>query len=418
MPGLQSERGETDKSGESSAVGQHGPTSRGGAVGVVGGIGGVVAVAAVGGRRGTGRSRRLGAGAGRGARRLGLGSGEAAALARGRDFQPADLAAARGVDGQLDGRLGDGHDGALGPVGHSGGNQVGDAGGHGGDVEVGAEACVADEARGALGRFEVGGGRVVVLDQRHVQAAVLLGQGVVVAAQVHGAVAVGVDDAVVVGLLGPLEDQAAGHDGHLLAVKGGDFVESARLHFVAAVLGEEDGDGAVAEHLDELVVAGRFEGRLAAAPRVRVQAQEVGARHVFAAVLGVVALQVGVRVCEDLADVGGGVTDGDGAVGVSGDVVFHLTGQGADVGRVLLGGVHCVHDLVAGEEGESVGVVFEGLDHGEDVLEVGFCVGRARVVAVDVLVFGWGVDVKDDVDSDGVEDGHAFVVVERRVEVV
>jgi hypothetical protein len=258
----------------------------------------------------------------------------------------------------------------------------------------------------------------VVFNQRHVQAAVLLGQGVVVAAQVHGAVGVGVDDAVVVVFLRPLEDQAAGHDGHLLAVQRGDLVESARLDFVAAVLGEEDGDGAIAEHLDERVVAGCFEGRFAAAPRVGVQAQEVGARHVFAAVLGVVALKVGVCVCEDLADVGGGVTDWDGAVGVVGDVGFHLAGQGADVRRVLLGRVHGVHDLVSREEGESVGVVFEGLDHSEDVLEVGFGVGRARVVAVDVLVVGRRVDVEDDVDSDGVEDGHAFVVVEGWVEVV
>ena len=258
----------------------------------------------------------------------------------------------------------------------------------------------------------------MVFDQGHVQAAILVGEGVVVAAQVHGAVGVGVDDAVVVVFLRPLKDQAAGHDGHFFAVEGWDFVEGARLHFVAAVLGEEDGDRAVAEHLDELVVAGGLEGRVAAAPRVRVQAQEVGARHVLAAVLGVVALQVGVGVCEDLADVGGGVTDGDCAVGVGGDVVLHLAGEGADVGWVLLGGVHGVHDLVSREEGQRVGVVLEGLDHGEDVLEVGFGVGRARVVAVDVLVFGRGVDVEDDVDSDGVEDGHAFVVVEGRVEVV
>jgi hypothetical protein len=63
-------------------------------------------------------------------------------------------------------------------------------------------------------------------------------------------------------------------------------------------------------------------------------------------------------------------------------------------------------------------VVFEGLDHGEDVLQVGFGVCRAGVGAVDVLAIGWGVDVEDDVYADGVEDGHAFVVVEGWVEVV
>jgi hypothetical protein len=131
--------------------------------------------------------------------------------------------------------------------------------GDGGQVEVCAEAVVADQAGAAFGRFEVGGGCVVVLDQSHVQVGVFLGQSVVVAAQEHGAVSVGVDDAVVVGFLRPFEDQAAGHDGHLLAVEDRDFVEGARLNFVAAVFGEEDGDGGVGKHLDERVVAGCLE---------------------------------------------------------------------------------------------------------------------------------------------------------------
>lgn len=101
-----------------------------------------------------------------------------------------------------------------------------------------------------------------------------------------------------------------------------------------------------------------------------------------------------------------------------GDVGLHLTSESANVGRVLLAGVDSVHDLVAGEESESVGVVFEGFDHGEDVLEVSLGVGRARVRAVDVLSFVGRVDVENDVDADGVEDGHALIVVEGGVEVV
>jgi hypothetical protein len=149
--------------------------------------------------------------------------------------------------------------------------------GNGGQVEVLADAAAANQASAALGRFEVGGGGVVVLDQRHIELAVLLGESVVIAAQVHGAVGEGVDDAVVVVFLGPLEDQAAGHDGHLLAVENGDFVEGTRLDLVAAVLGEEDGDGAVAEHLDEFVVAAGLEGGVGSAPGVRVEAEEVRA---------------------------------------------------------------------------------------------------------------------------------------------
>jgi hypothetical protein len=240
-----------------------------------------------GSRRGVG----VGSVAGAAGSARGLAGGERLPVAaiRGRDLKAADFAAAGSVDGERNGSLGHGDDGALGRVGDAGGDQGFDAVGDGGQVEVFADAVVADEVGVALGCFEVGGGGVVVLDQSHVELAVLLGQSVVVAAQVHGAVGVGVDDAVVVVFLGPLEDQAAGHDGHFLAVEDGDFVEGTGLDFVAAVLGEEDGDGAVAEHLDELVVAGGLESGVGAAPGVGVQAEEVGAREILVAFVGVVA---------------------------------------------------------------------------------------------------------------------------------
>jgi hypothetical protein len=103
---------------------------------------------------------------------------------------------------------------------------------------------------------------------------------------------------------------------------------------------------------------------------------------------------------------------------VFGDVGLHLTGESADVGRVLLASVDGVHDLVAREESKSVGVVLESFDHGEDVLEVSLGVSRAGVGAVDVLSFVGGVDVENDVDADRVEDGHALIVVQGGVEVV
>jgi hypothetical protein len=103
---------------------------------------------------------------------------------------------------------------------------------------------------------------------------------------------------------------------------------------------------------------------------------------------------------------------------VVGDVGLHLASESADVGRVRLATVDVVHDLVAREESQGVGVVHEGLDHGEDVCEVRFVVSRARVRAVDVLTLVGRVDVEDDVDADGVEDGHALIVVQGRVEVV
>jgi hypothetical protein len=103
---------------------------------------------------------------------------------------------------------------------------------------------------------------------------------------------------------------------------------------------------------------------------------------------------------------------------VFGNVRLHLTSESADVGRVLLASVDSVHDLVAGEESEGVRVIHEGVDHGEDVLEVLLVVSRARVGAVDVLSLTRGVDVENDVDANRVEDGHALVVVQGRVEIV
>ena len=101
-----------------------------------------------------------------------------------------------------------------------------------------------------------------------------------------------------------------------------------------------------------------------------------------------------------------------------GNVGLHLTSESADIGRVLLASVDGVHDLVAREESQSIGVVLECFDHSEDVLEVSLGVSRARVGAVDVLSFIGRVDVENDVDADRVEDGHALIVVQSGVEVV
>lgn len=303
---LKSEKGNTNNTSNRSAVGNHSPTSRAVSTSLAGaalpsGRRGRISRAAVGGIR----VGAVGAAARSAGRRA---SGQTATVAvglatlHGRDFEPTDAATVGGVDGQVDAGLGDLDNGAARRVGDAGGDHVGDAGGHGGDVEVVAVSVVADQAGAALGGLQVGGGGVVVLDQGDVQLAVLLGERVIVATEVHAAVAVVVHDAVVIVLLRPLEYQAAGHDGHFLAVQHGDFVEGARLHFVAAVLGEEDGDGAVAEHLDQLVIAGGLEGGFRAAPGVGVQAEEVGARHVLAVVVGVVALQVCPAVLQDGAD--------------------------------------------------------------------------------------------------------------------
>jgi hypothetical protein len=121
--------------------------------------------------------------------------------------------------------------------------------------------------------------------------------------------------------LAVLVDEAATKGRHLGAVQGRYFVEDTRHHFIAAILGEEDRDGAVLEHVDERVVAGRLEGRVPAAPGVRVQAEEVG-RGLW--VFVVRALHIRPRIFQDFAHIGGRVADRNGAVRVVLDVVFEI----------------------------------------------------------------------------------------------
>ena len=124
----------------------------------------------------------------------------------------------------------------------------------------------------------------------------------------------------------------------------------------------QEGNAVVAVLLDLLVPAGLLEGRRVT-PRVVVESVEVAALVVGTAVhvlghLETVAL-----------DIGGGVTDGDLAVAAAADVLPQVTGDGLDVGRAVAGLV-IVNDLVAGEEEQGVVVVGEGIDGGEQALEV------------------------------------------------
>lgn len=84
---------------------------------------------------------------------------------------------------------------------------------------------------------------------------------------------------------------------------------------------------AVLEHIHNHIVTSSLECGVAAAPRVGVQAEEVGPRHVILLAIDG-ALEVGPRVLQDLANVGGGVADGDGAVDIVLDIVLQVTLDG------------------------------------------------------------------------------------------
>lgn len=77
-----------------------------------------------------------------------------------------------------------------------------------------------------------------------------------------------------------------------------------------------------------------------------------------------------------------------------------------------------VDNLVSGEESKSVGVVLERLNDTEDLGVVVLVVGLPRSSAVDITGVQRRVDVKDHVDTSGIEDGDTLVVVELRRQVV
>ena len=100
------------------------------------------------------------------------------------------------------------------------------------------------------------------------------------------------------------------------------------------------------------------------------------------------------------------------------DVVLQVTLDSSDVHGVELGGGEVVHDLIRSEEGKSVGERLEVLDDTEDARKVILVVGCPWLGAVDALTGQGRVDIKDQVDTGGVEDGHALGVVESGVDIV
>lgn len=305
-----------------------------------------------------------------------------------------------------------------------------DFGGSLGQVEGVGESGVGDKGGFALGGLGGGLGCVGGLDAAHVELAVLRHEVIIVDEERDGAVVIDLNETVVVLLLGVFVDETAGEGlGHLLTVKGLHFAEVAGLDFVAAVLGEEDGDRGVGKVLGEDIVATLGVGRVAA-PRVGVEAEEVR--------LGisiVSAHEVVEGVHEDGTNIGSRIANRNAAVKVLCDVVLHVTLNRLrecqwtgnrklwgwmtypDVSGNVLDTL-LVDDLVSGEEGQGVGEVLERFDHTEDLLEIDIIVGAFGVGSVKVSAIQRRVDIQDHVDTSCVEDGCALVVVETRRQVI
>jgi hypothetical protein len=151
----------------------------------------------------------------------------------------------------------------------------------------------------------------------------------------------------------------------------------------------QDRDAVVLELLHLLVPAGGGErGRIT--PGVVVEREEVAANRVVSAV----------HVCGHLVavglDIGGRVSDRDLSQSAGVHVRLDIAGHGLHVRSAVRGRV-IVNDLVGGEEKQSVVILGELLDSGEDALQVLVVVRRLRVSPVDGVVRG--VDVERQVDS-------------------
>lgn len=217
----------------------------------------------------------------------------------------------------------------------------------------------------------------------------------------------GAGHTVVVGILEVLVDNTTGKPVvHLRAVHDGDVAEGTGLDGDTTVLGEEVRDGVVAQILGHDVVAGLSVGGVAA-PLVDIVTEEVDG------FVRVTAVEVVDKVGTDLGDIGGGVTDTDGAVVLGLDVGLHVTHGGLDVGAGT-GGVDAVGVLVTREEAQSVGVVGQRVDHaGVVVVQVN---GPLRVAAVNGVVGGG--QIRQHVDTCVGEQVHTGGVVRVWVDVV
>lgn len=374
------------------------------------GVGGNTGGAGVGAGGRIGRGTRA-TGAGRGGRRR-AGGGIDGGLHL--ELDTGNLLTGVVVDLLGDGGARDGDQLSGGGVRQTVLDVVGDLGGNLGQIPGVVEGLAGDE-RGITGLgLDVGLGRVAGGDAVKVELVDLVLEVVEVDEGGDGVGVVDLDETVVVVLLGPLVDETTGEGlGHLDAVDGLHLGEGTGLDLVAAVLGEEDGDGGIGEVFSQdIISAGLVRG--VAAPGVRVETEEVSTGR--GGVLEV-TLEVVDGVHENVTDVSGGVTDRNGTLGVLGDVVLHVTDDGTNV---LGGGVSSflVDNLVSSKETEEVVVVLEALNDTKDLLVVDGTVGGPRGAAVEVATLQRVADIEDHVDTGSVEDGSTLVVVERGLQVV
>ena len=161
----------------------------------------------------------------------------------------------------------------------------------------------------------------------------------------------------------------------------------------------------VRRELLNLLIPARECKRRRGAPRVVIEGEKVAPNIIAAAVHVLRHLEPVVL------NIRGRVANGDGTVASGVDVRLHVTGDGLDVRGSKRRGI-VVDDLVSREEQQRVVVLGEGVDGGEDELEIDVVVreGDASVVGPVERVCR-SVDVEGEIYAGVGERLHAVIVV-------
>ena len=108
-------------------------------------------------------------------------------------------------------------------------------------------------------------------------------------------------------------------------------------------------------------------------------------------------------------DIGSGVAYRDLTVFAVSKVLFHIASDGLDIRGCNGGCGGLIDDLVAGKEGQSVGVFCKRVNGSEYALEIHIVVGWGRVDSIDRVKRA--VDIEDEVDPSCGKSVHTRIMV-------
>jgi hypothetical protein len=89
----------------------------------------------------------------------------------------------------------------------------------------------------------------------------------------------------------------------------------------------------------------------------------------------------------------------------------------ADI-RSSEGRLDIINDFISGKEHKGIRIVFEVLDDGKGSLQVNIIVTLPWLISRKTFVGEWGIDINNHIDSSGIEDACAKIMVEGWIDIV